>query len=248
MCLWLLRRALPLFNVPGSSVLSSSPHSPTMSMPSSHMLTTIPLSPLKSTFSIYSLPLKREESPAESTSPPGKARPSRLECVAYLVGLAACTCVCAIGIGSIFVVLGGLILGRLVPGYRYPSNTQLNVVPILVGGPILGLPTGIVAARVVLSMTRTVIALAIMLSCTLASAFAFPVGVIVLQRGHVIPSEPTPVQALAASGAGCAACLAVLVLLWATYRLVFVASKLSYCFYWLRWGTGGRGLFFSDLQ
>ena len=201
-----------------------------MSVPSVPTLTTIPLSPLKSTFSIYSLSLKHEEPPPESTSAPRKAHPSRLEYVAYLFGLAACACVCAIGIGSIFAVLGGLILRQLFPGYRYPPNTQLNVLPILVGGPMLGLPAGIVAARVALSMTRTVIALAIMLSCTLASAFAFPVGVIVLQRGHVIPSEPTPVQALAASGAGCAACLAVLVLLWATYRLVFVASKLSYCF------------------
>ena len=101
---------------------------------------------------------------------------------------------------------------------------------ILVGGPILGLPAGIVGARVVLSMTRTVMVLVIMLGSTLASVFAFPVGVIVLQRHHVIPSEPMPVQVLVVSGTGCAACLAVLLLLYATYRLVFVASKLSYCF------------------
>ncbi len=160
---------------------------------------------------------------------PRKAQPC-LEYVAYLFGLIACGCVSAIGIGSIFTVLGGLILGQLFPGYRYPSNTQLNVAPILVGGPILGLPVGVVAARVVLSMARTVIVLVVMLGFTLASAFAFPVGVLVLQRYHATRSVPTPVQALAASGTGCAACLALVLLLYATYRLVFVVSKLSYCF------------------
>ena len=148
------------------------PHSPAMSMPLPPTLTTIPLSPRKSTFSIYSLPLKPEEHPPESTSAPRKAHPSRLEYVAYLFGLAACACVCAIGVGSIFAVLGGLILRQLFPGYRYPPNTQLNVVPILVGGPMLGLPAGIVAARVALSMSRTVIVLVIMLSFTLARALA----------------------------------------------------------------------------
>ena len=98
---------------------------------------------------------------------------------------------------------------------------------MLVGDPILGLLAGVIAVRVMLSMTRTVVVPVITLGFTLASAFAYSY----FGKYCATPCVFMPVQALAASGCGCAACLLVVLLLYATSHLMFVVSKAVYCFY-----------------
>ncbi|TBU38101.1 hypothetical protein BD309DRAFT_553754 [Dichomitus squalens] len=85
---------------------------------------------------------------------------------------------------------------------------------------------GVVVARAALTMPGPFVAIAISLGFTLASAFASPVGVAVLQNHHIAISGLTSVAAMEASGTGCAVCIAVVVLLYAIYCLVDVASKL----------------------